>query len=520
MSAQEFVPGSAPRGTTLGERPTIVFVHDRCVVDLSPLVPGESTTGSRGSGPVEVPVHPGGWAINLVETPFPKVFVNSARSPHEHSIARDGPVRVSASGETFTVSLTRSGRALYRRSYERFVNPIIWKLQHGILTDGAFGAAERDAYGSGYRQVNRDTASNVCRQLSRLTGPVVVSWQDYQWYLAPALVRRWLERTGRPDVSMHHFVHIPFPPLEVWRRHLPEDVLRDLFGGLLGNDVVGFHTPESVENFLRCCRSVLDLPVDFDRGVVRLPSGRSTLAKAYPLPICDRRLRGLAQSSAVDAAVSELRRQVGSRKLIFRTERVDPAKNFLGSLHAYAKLLGETDIGDDVVYRARLLPSRESVAEWSALRQHIRAEAELLNERFGRAGWRPVDIEFQDDLVRAIAGYIRYDVLDVVPFADGMNQVSLEGPLLNRADGTVVLSRTAGSYGLLAPHCFGVEPYDVGDHAAALHTALRLDGPSRKRRSSGLRQVAARGDPLDWLCGQMDDAQWISKTSRCEAWSW
>lgn len=486
---------------------TVVVVHDRCVADVSDLAHRMPRAVGPQLLPFEVPVHPGGWIVNFVEAPMSKIFVNSARSPEERTLAQRGSFAVTAYGRTFMISLTVSDAQDYRRFYERFTNPVIWKLQHNLLDGDSFGPREWNAYREGYVKVNLNTARNVYSQVVSQNNSVIVSWQDYQWYLAPRFLRNWLDRGSRTNVAMHQFVHIPFPEPNVWTKNLPAEIWYELFWGLLSNNVVGFHTAQYVENFLRCCSELLDCKVDEATGVVHLPSGRSTLVRPYPLPVSHARLGRIAESKPVLLAEQKLLSRIQHRRLIFRTERVDPAKDFLGCLRAYKQLLRHSDLNDDVVLFAQLVPSRQSVPDWRSLRWTIEREADQLNKEFATERWTPLQVDFIDDMNSALAGYKLYDVLDIVPHADGMNLVSLEGPLLNCRDGTLVLSRTAGSYSLLQPYCIGVPPGDVDTHRQRLAEALRLPTGEKRRRSRGLKQRVSGGNPIKWLDQQLLDTR-------------
>ena len=102
---------------------------------------------------------------------------------------------------------------------------------------------------------------------------------DYHLYTCPALIRR-----ERPDVFLHHFVHIPWTHPDAWRV-LPEDMRREIFEGLLSNDIIGFHTRSYCNNFLQCCRELMGLRTDFERGAVISPDGHETWVRPYPLAI-------------------------------------------------------------------------------------------------------------------------------------------------------------------------------------------------------------------------------------------
>jgi trehalose 6-phosphate synthase len=117
-----------------------------------------------------------------------------------------------------------------------------------------------------------------------------------------------------------------------------------------------------------------------------------------------------------------------------------------------------------------------------------------------------VKLLFERDFNRMLAGYLEYDVLDVVPRADGMNLVALEGPVVNRRDGVVVLSKTAGAHQILAPYARAVDPGAVHLHVGALRDAVTMAPGERSRRARGLREIASAGDPSAWLLSQVEDA--------------
>jgi trehalose 6-phosphate synthase len=336
---------------------------------------------------------------------------------------------------------------------------------------------------------------------------VHVLWQDYQFYLAPALVRAAASPATLARTVFQHFVHVPFPGPEAWSA-LPGEVLRELLSGLLGNDLIGFQLPGYADNFVRCCRAFLGLPADPDRGVVELPDGRRVRVASYPIPVSVEHLRGAAASPVTQRHAAALRRLAGGRQIVYRTERVDPVKAFPDALRAFADLLARPGMAGAVLYVAQLVPARASIPDWVALRRECERLAGEINARYGDRP-RPVELVVRRDFDRAVAGYLEYDVLDVVPRADGMNLVALEGPVLNRRDGVVVLASTAGAHQVLRPHALAVHPAGDGSvrrHADALHRAVTMTAAERAGRARGLRAVAAAGDPSEWLLRQVEDA--------------
>ncbi len=159
---------------------------------------------------------------------------------------------------------------------------------------------------------------------------------------------------------------------------------------------------------------------------------------------------------------------------------------------------------------ALLDPSREQVPEYVVYREEIERAVRDVNERFGRPGWQPVDLQIADDFPHSVAAYKQYDVLLVNAVYDGMNLVAKEGPLVNTRDGVLVLSENAGAHEELGEWAIGVNPFDVAGQAEALHDALSMDGGERRRRAEALRAHVRENDVAAWLRGLLADLDAVS----------
>ncbi|HEV2769787.1 MAG TPA: trehalose-6-phosphate synthase, partial [Solirubrobacteraceae bacterium] len=224
-------------------------------------------------------------------------WIASAMSPGDErkaSEAGGGSFEVqSPEGGKYLVRLVRSDPEAYELFYSAFANPMLWFVQHYLwdLSNAPdIRREEKDAFEHGYQVVNGDLAEAVIDEIDGVEEPMVMV-HDYQLYTLPALVRR-----SRPDVFLHHFVHIPWSQPDAWRV-LPRDIRDQVYQGLLANDIVGFHTRSYRWNFLQCCRDLMDLEVDFERGVVHCPDDREVWVRAYPLPIDAQATRSVASSA-------------------------------------------------------------------------------------------------------------------------------------------------------------------------------------------------------------------------------
>ena len=478
----------------------LIVVNDRSFVD--PVVDAGGAPVRGESGLPSAELDPGGLATALTAPGLPARFVSSVRTPAQAALAVRGGVRVDTGGAVLDVRLVPTDPAAYRRFYDVAANRLLWLVHHDCWPRADVDRADLAAYRDGYRVVNDNLARAVVEEVRDSAGPVHVLWQDYQLYLAPALARAALPPAVRRRTVLQHFLHVPFPGPGPWRA-LPDGVVRELLTGLLGNDLVGFQVPAYVRNFVECCRLYLGLDADADAGVVRLPDGRAVRVAAYPIPVAPAHLRAAVEAGPTRRHLAELRAGARGRRLVFRTERVDPVKAFPDALRAFAAVLRRPGMGGTARYVAQLVPARMTIPEWAEVRRESESLAARINAR--EAG-EPVLLTFQRSFERAVAAYLDYDVLNVVPRADGMNLVALEGPVVNRRDGVVVLSRTAGAHGVLAPHALGVDPVSVEEHADALHRALTMPAGERAERARAMRERASAGDPAAWLRAQLDDA--------------
>ena len=161
---------------------------------------------------------------------------------------------------------------------------------------------------------------------------------------------------------------------------------------------------------------------------------------------------------------------------------------------------------------AQAYPSRQGLAEYLAYASDVEHTAARINEAFGdrATGWTPIVLSVKDDWARSLAALTLSDVLLVNPVRDGLNLVAKEGPLLNTADGVLVLSRQAGAWEELAldgEGALGVNPFDVSGTADALHAALTMDAPARARRAAALRRAVRGRTSADWWADQLAAAQ-------------
>jgi trehalose 6-phosphate synthase len=401
-------------------------------------------------------------------------------------------------GSPYRLRLIEHERIDYDRYYNVVANPTLWFVHHRLwnLAYGPdFDLELHEAWTNGYARVNRSFADAVVEELER-EPEATVFFHDYHLYLAPGYVR---ER--KPDALLAHFVHIPWPEADAWTV-LPPALRVAVHGGLLANDVVGFHTERWRRNFLRACEAVVGATAD-DSVVAH--AGRRTRVTAHPIsvdPVEFERLRDAPAVLEQEASIVERRPEF----VVLRVDRTDLSKNIVRGFRAYGLFLElNPDFRERVTLLALLDPSRQDVPEYAEYLAAVEREARLVNERFRTRTWLPVDLQVADNFMQSVAAYKQYDALLVNPVFDGLNLVSKEAPLVNARDGVLILSENAGSYEELDEWVIGVNPFDVYGQAQAIHAALTMPAAERRRRLQAIREHVRTHDLGAWVSAQLAD---------------
>jgi trehalose 6-phosphate synthase len=279
----------------------------------------------------------------------------------------------------------------------------------------------------------------------------------------------------------------------------------------LANDIIGFHTRSYRRNFLQCCQDLMDLEVDFERGLVRFGE-REVWVRAYPLPIDHRATRLLAQSERVGKFEDELLRRRRDF-LILRVDRADLSKNVIRGFSAFDLFLDQhPEFSERVTFMAQLMPSRTDVPEYAEYLERIEALVAVVNHRHGTPDWMPIQLKLRDDLEEAMAAYKHYDVLLVNAMFDGMNLVAKEGPLVNEREGVSILSENTGAHEELGEYALSVNPFDIQELANSIYAALTMSASERDRRARGLREIVTSRDPGAWIDEQLADIRAKAQT--------
>jgi trehalose 6-phosphate synthase len=370
--------------------------------------------------------------------------------------------------------------------YEGQSNASIWPLYHDAVETPVFHRHWSEAY----RDVNRRFAEATDKAAPHGSAVWV---QDYQLQLVPAMLR---ER--RPDLHIGFFLHIPFPPIELFMQLPQRD---EIIRGLLGADLVGFQTPLGAQNFLRLAHHLLGLR---RRGSSVELEGRTVRAGAFPVSIDIEEMETIVNTREVQQRALQIREELGQPKtLVLGVDRLDYTKGIQHRLNAYRELLSEGRLTTpETVLVQVATPSRERVEHYARLRENVEREVGSINGEFAQVGAPAVHYLHQSYSRTELAAlYLAADVMAVTPLRDGMNLVAKEY-VAARTDngGALVLSEFAGAARELR-QAYMCNPHDINSIKQALMRAVEADPSSAPRRMQTMRRYLRDHGGRQWAAG-------------------
>jgi trehalose 6-phosphate synthase len=376
--------------------------------------------------------------------------------------------------------------------YEGFSNATLWPLYHDVIVKPVYDRSWWNAY----VEVNRRFAETTSKAAAQ--GATV--WiQDYQLQLVPKMLRML-----RPDLTIGFFLHIPFPPVELfmqmpWRTEIVE--------GLLGADLIGFHLPGGAQNFLYLARRLAGQVTSRGTVGVRSKLGsvqvgfRTVRVGAFPISIDSGDLDEKSRSKAVRDRAKQIRKELGNpKRIMLGVDRLDYTKGIDVRLNAFRELLEEdrVDPVDNIIVQLAT-PSRERVESYKAMRGEIEQQVGRINGEYGQVGHpvvhylhRPIP---RDDL---IAYFVAADVMLVTPLRDGMNLVAKEY-IASRSDlgGSLVLSEFTGAAAELR-QAYLCNPHDLDSVKDAIVAALEQTPEDGRRHMRAMRRQVLAHDVDRW----------------------
>jgi trehalose 6-phosphate synthase/phosphatase len=367
--------------------------------------------------------------------------------------------------------------------YEGFSNEILWPVFHYMSTYARY----QQSYWDSYCTVNR----KFCEAVQKIAEPDDIIWiQDYQLLLLPGMLRKVL-----PGTAIGYFQHIPFPSFELfrlvpWRAELLE--------GMLGSDLIGFHTFDDARHFVQATRRLL--PVTSSSNIITIDN-RPVMVDSFPMGIDSKKFETLCQSEEVKNEMNMMRQNFQDLRIILSIDRLDYSKGIMQRLQAFELLLQlYPEYMEKIALYMIVVPSRDNVPQYKELRDEIDKFVGNINARYRTITWQPVFYFYRSYPVETLSAlYSLADVCLVTPMRDGMNLVCKEY-IASRTNntGVLILSEMAGASKELIDAII-VNPNNIGTIARSIKEALNMPLEEQQRRMKLMRQIVSKFNVEHWV---------------------
>jgi trehalose 6-phosphate synthase/phosphatase len=390
--------------------------------------------------------------------------------------------------EVVPVSLSEAERDEF---YYGYSNEVIWPLFHDLQSFCNF----EPTFWETYKAVNERYAEVIAQHGHR---------NDFIWvhdYHLMDVAQALRERASRRFAALTFFLHIPFPPYDIFEK-LPQQ--QRLLRALLQFDLLGFQTRRDVRNFLQCVRRVMPDAKVLSRHELQLIlfEEREIRLGHFPIGIDFDAFENRAMSEVVTKRSQELRAAFPGCQLILGSDRLDYSKGIPERLRAFRTALERyRELHGRVVLIQVVVPSRVDIPRYHEFKQRIDRLVGEINGRFSTSTWWPVQYHFRsldrDDL---LAHYRGCDIAFLTPLKDGMNLVAKEYCACRiHEDGALILSQFAGAAEQLKPDALLVNPYDVEQMADTILKAFRMSETERSARMKRMRRVVRNENVFWWV---------------------
>ncbi len=367
--------------------------------------------------------------------------------------------------------------------YEGFCNDLIWPLFHYFPTLAKFETKFFEAY----QEANLlfyDTMKDVIQ-------PDDVIWiHDYQLMMLPDMIRQKF-----PKNKIGFFFHIPFPSFELFRL-LPSIWREAIIDGILGADVVGFHTNDYVEYFLKAVRMVIG---QGNRMHYVNLNNRLVKVDAFPISIDYQKFNDAFDDPKVIKARHDARIPL-MEKVIFSVDRLDYSKGLLNRLKGYERFLEQyQEWHGRVSFVMMVVPSRDQIEQYQQMKSEIDQTVGRIGAKYGRINWQPIIYQYRSMPFEELVGlYTASDVALITPVRDGMNLVCKEY-VASRKDeqGVLILSEMAGAAAELGEALI-INPTDSQEIADAIDKALEMEPEDQRKRMVAMQQRLREYDVFAW----------------------
>ena len=379
--------------------------------------------------------------------------------------------------------------------YEGFSNEVLWPVFHYHPTYAIY----EQTYWESYQAVNAKF-KNIILEIAE---PDDIIWvHDYQLLLLPGLIR-----AEQPEITIGFFQHIPFPTSELFRL-IPWRT--ELIEGMLGADLLGFHTFDDVRHFLSSATRIL--PVHSLSNVITF-KGRSVVVESFPMGIDNKKFEEMPSQKGVIDQVAELKQSFNGKTMVLSIDRLDYSKGIIQRLQAFDLLLQlNPEHVDKIILYMIVVPSRDTVPHYKELRDEIDKMVGNINSRYRTLNWLPVHYYYRsvdEELLSAL--YSMADICLVTPMRDGMNLVCKEY-IASRTNnnGVLILSEMAGAAKELVDALI-VNPNNIGEIYRAMIQAINMDEAEQQCRMKQLREMVSKFNINHWVKIYMERLKEVKK---------
>lgn len=386
--------------------------------------------------------------------------------------------------ETFELVPVKIPESVNEKFYGGFCNDLIWPLFHYFPSMAIFG----QGYFENYRKANQ----LFLRELKKIIRPGDFVWiHDYQLFLLPGMVREEF-----PEASISFFLHIPFPSYEVFRI-MPDGYQAAILKGLLGADLIGFHTHDYAQHFLKSVRRSLGYDISLNTVMSEEIYSR---ADAFPISIDYKKFNDAVVEPETEKFISRIRKQKRDRLLIFSVDRLDYTKGFLNRLAAFELFLERySKMRGRVIFNMVMVPSRDNIVRYQEMKKEIEATVGRINGKYGTLDWNPIIYQYKSlRFNELIALYSHSDVGLLTPLRDGMNLVAKEYVAAQHQHyGMLILSELAGAAAEMSESIL-VNPSDISQMADAIYQALTMNEEEKGDRIETMKRRLRDYDVFSW----------------------
>jgi trehalose 6-phosphate synthase/phosphatase len=368
--------------------------------------------------------------------------------------------------------------------YGGFCNDLLWPLFHYFTTLSVFN----ESYYENYHKANQ----LFLNKLTEVIKPGDIIWiHDYHLFLLPSMLRKVF-----PSANIGFFLHIPFPSFEI-NRLMPRSWRNEILKGLLGADLIGFHTNDYAQNFLKTVRRSLGYETNLN---IIITENRTIKADAFPLGIDFDKFYSASSSAAVHKERIKIFKSLNNQKLIFSVDRLDYTKGILHRLTAFEYFLKHyPDWRGKVVFNIVVVPSRDNIGSYQDMKKEIEATVGRINGDYSTMSWRPIIYQYRSlRFNEMVALYSLSDVALITPLRDGMNLVCKEYIASQTVTpGVLILSEMAGAAAELGEALI-INPTDKKEVAEALNKALIMRFKERMARLQSMQKRLQTYNVFTW----------------------